>query len=566
MKKIYYTLLCGLLITASSCKKYLDVNNTNPNNLVTAGVDIILPQALAQTAATSVTFNSYAAWVGGFQANAGGFGGFGSVLTYNYTTSDNTGLWSQSYDNINDYQTIINQSTIDGPYKNFNAVARVMKAFAYQRLVDVYGDLPYSQAVKGLKNLTPKYDKAEDIYKDLLLQLDTAVKSFKIADDPLKTIPLAKGVNGTIDIVNSGDAGKWIAFANTLKLRLLIRIQNVSSLAAVYAAEKASLSDATFVTTDVTAQPGYVKQDGKQNPAYNAYGKSATDASSQTSTLPTIYAVGFYDGTKLYDPYRKPLMYQNATAFNQLGYTGSDAPTAPSGGNWLPNAISDPVGSLGILKGPTAPSIIMLASESYFLQAEGRLTGVINSGKAEDYFYQGITASFTFLYKAANSNTYSGKLDADKNAIQISAAQIKAQVDDYVATNGSDATLADFPKLYLTDLSLATTDAQKLEAIITQKWIALNYVTSNEAWADYRRTGYPTVTPQHYVSHDAAGNPVDQPITTDYTNFASTQSVSTRPDKLPVRVLYPASEYSLNSNNAPSGINPFTSRIFWDAN
>lgn len=562
MKKIYYTILCGLLISASSCKKYLDINDKNPNNLTTAGVDLILPQALAQTAATSVTFNSYGAWVGGFQANAGGFGGFGSVLTYNYTTSDNTGLWSQSYDNINDYQTVINQTTADGPYKNFNAAARIMKAFAYQRLVDVYGDLPYSQAVKGLKNLTPKYDKAEDIYKDLLLQIDTAVKSFQIADDPLKTIPLASGVNGTIDIVNGGDAGKWIALANTVKLRLLIRIQNVSSLAAVYTAEKASLSGATFVTTDVVAQPGYVKQDGKQNPAYNAYGKTSTDASSQTSTLPTTYAKGFYDGTKLYDPYRQPLMYQNTGSFNQLGYTGSDAPTAPTGGNWLPANVTSSVGSLGILKGPTAPSVIMLAAESYFLQAEGRLIGLVSSGSANDYFYQGMTASFTFLYKAANGNTYSGKLDAvTKDALPITAAQIKAQVDDYVATNGSDATLADFPKLYLTDLSLATTDAQRLEAIITQKWIALNYINSNESWAEYRRTGYPTVTPQFYVN---GGNQV--PIDTKYTTFASLQSTSSRPDKLPVRVLYPASEYSLNSGNAPSGINPFTSRIFWDAN
>lgn len=538
MKKIYYTILCGLLITASSCKKFLDVNNTNPNAPVTATVDLVLPQALVQTAATSVTFNSYGAYVGGGQANAGGFGGFGSVLTYSYTTADNNGLWSQSYDNINDYQYVINNSTATGPYKNFNAIARIMKAFAYQRLVDVYGDLPYTQAAKGLANLTPKYDKAEDIYKDLFAQIDTAITSLNAANDPLKTIPTNKGVNGTIDVLNySGTDGfthtKWIQFANTIKLRLLIRIQNVSSLAATFNAQKTKLSaftDADFIAADVMVQPGYTKQTGKQNPAYNAYAYDAVGNQAQTSTIPTWYADSFYDQATLYDPTRQGLLYQTTSGFNQLGYTGSDAANAPTGGNWYKGE-----NGTGVLKGPVAAYPIMLLAEADFLKAEASLIGLVPSLNMSTEFKAGITASFDYLQrKADGTNT----TDFD----------LAAEVDDYIAINGDPDN--GLPRPYLVDLSLASNNAERLEAIITQKWIALNYLTHNESWAEYRRTGYPLSTSDG--SEDFS--------------FASLQSTSPRPDKLPVRVLYPATEYSLNAANAPANISAFTTRIFWDAN
>ncbi len=99
---------------------------------------------------------------------------------------------------------------------------------------------------------------------------------------------------------------------------------------------------------------------------------------------------------------------------------------------------------------------------------------------------------------------------------------------------------------YLADYSSATTTAQKLEAIITQKYIALNFIHSHEGWNEYRRTGYPIVTGA-----------------TAKTTFASIKSQSTRPDKLPTRLLYPVSEARYNPANSPQDISSFTSVIFW---
>src|SRR5690606_396534 len=102
------------------------------------------------------------------------------------------------------------------------------------------------------------------------------------------------------------------------------------------------------------------------------------------------------------------------------------------------------------------------------------------------------------------------------------------------------------PTSYLVNIGLATSDAQRLEAIITQKYTAFNMINGDEAWNDYRRTGYP----------------VTQPNGTRYTNMASMASSSTAPDKLPTILKYPLNEYSYNPSNAKD-LNVFTDKVFW---
>jgi len=117
-------------------------------------------------------------------------------------------------------------------------------------------------------------------------------------------------------------------------------------------------------------------------------------------------------------------------------------------------------------------------------------------------------------------------------------ADVKALVANYRTLNASNT---------LVNYKLATTQDQKTEAIITQKYIALNMVNSQEGWNEYRRTGYPS------VSGTAAE-----------TTFASKVSQSTRADKLPSRILYPTTEVQYNSANVPSATtDSFTSLIFW---
>ena len=141
-------------------------------------------------------------------------------------------------------------------------------------------------------------------------------------------------------------------------------------------------------------------------------------------------------------------------------------------------------------------------------------------------FKNGMVASFHYLYLKSDNKTL--------------AADPATDVASYISDNSGS---------YLVNFSIATSADQQLEAIITQKYIALNMVNSDQAWDDYRRTHYPTI-----ISTAGA---------TGTQTFASLQSQSSRPDKLPTRVLYPTSEGSYNTSNMPKGISPFTSTIFW---
>ena len=548
MKRILSILaLCGV-VTFTSCNKYLDINE-NPNSPTSSTPDLILPQALVSTAAYSVQFQNYGVWSAGMLANAGGYGGFGAQTTYSFATTNYTNLFSNSYDNINDYQYIINNTTTDGNDRYFNAAARIMRAFCYQRLVDTYNDVPYSEAVQGADNTTPKYDQAEDIYVDLFDQLNTAIES--IDNTAPGVVSITSGTAGSIDVLFKGDMARWKKFANTIKLRMLIRIQNVASLNSTFATEKAALEN-NFLAEDAIVQPGYVGgQDGKQNPLWNsyAYTYTGTAANNGLTGIPTSYAVGFYNGVKLNDGFRGPIVYRSLTTYTgQLGR--SDNPVSPSAGSaWFSGSGAGTSGNgVGVLKGPGMGQPIMLAAESYFLQAEANMIGLVGNLAAAQgvsnasptgNFWKGILASFQYLYKDQNGG-YS-YVSAGGKAYTAAAAEADAMV--YVTNNIGT---------YLVNFDAATTSAQRLESIITQKWIALNFITADEAWNEYRRTGYPAVT------NSPAAPAVETP--------ASTISISPRPDRLFTRIQYPSSEYALNSANVPTGISNFTSLIFWDAN
>jgi len=513
-------LLMGLVLAmGTSCSKFLDIN-TNPNapTTTTLSPELILPQALTATASTLNGYNSYGAQLVGYSANAGGYGGFGESISYNFSNSSFTGLWVNTYDNLEDYQTIINKTSSQlSTYGYYNGVARIMKAYDFQLLVDAYNSIPYSEALKGDASFfTPKYDDPAKIYASLASQIDSAITIINAANAASGTVKAL----GSYDVLFGGDATLWKKFANTIKLRLLIRGAGKATFA------NSTFDAAGFLTTDALINPGYLRDNGKQNPAWSTWGFSYTGTDATKSWIPSTFVFGFYDGHILNDSWRgKAIYYQYpSTGTNRLGYENVSVPKCPSGSFWYSgtNRVGASAGtSIGILKGPDAGYPAITAAESYFLQAEGVLKGII-TGDTKTLFNAGITASFNYLYQLP-SKTVSGSPSTDATA--------------YITANSGS---------YLANFDLATTADQKLEAIITQKYVALNFVNSHEAWNEYRRTQYPKIV--------ANGN-ANQ-------TFASTVSESTRADKLPTRILYPASEAQYNPDNAIS-VSPFTSLIFW---
>jgi hypothetical protein len=526
----YHLLAFIMLFAASSCEDALNINE-NPNAPTEADVELVLPQAIVASASVSNQFNSYGAHFGGFMANAGGFSGFGNLLNYNLTPSDWNAMWVNSYqDALADLRYIINRTDGDDEYAYFNAAARIMSVVNYQRLVDAFGDIPYSESLRAAEGIVaPKYDDAATVYQDLFAQLDQAIatidgaefpKRLRKANDPL--FGSAPTSTGERDI--EVEMMDWKKYANTLKLRILIRLSGKAEFAAFVTTGFANLSsEIGFLEDDAIVDPGY--ELNRPNPTWNSWGK-ATDGSTlqNSSRIPTTYAFAFYSGTKISDAGRGETLYVNfpTTPTNQLGNEQGNPTIVAGQVTWASN---DPATSgLGVLKGPGMGAPLMLKAEAMFLLAEAQLKGFIG-GDDQESFYNGIKSSFAYMYKDDAEN--------QKDTTGL--------VANYMTANeGND----------LVDYSLATSDAQKLEAIITQKYIALNMINSDEAFNEYRRTGYPATV--------AGGAPA--------LDIASNKSnVTSRNDRLPTRVLYPSTEQSFNASNYKA-IDYTSELIFWDPN
>ncbi|UII27078.1 SusD/RagB family nutrient-binding outer membrane lipoprotein [Fulvivirga maritima] len=527
MKYIKYLCVWAAALIIISCDDFLG-DNENPNTPTEASPEVVLPNALTSTASLTRYFSSTAGWVVGIFVNAGGYGGWGDVVYYNYTTSSHAGPWESAFDDLNNYQYIIDQTEGDSTQAYANGIAKVMRVYDYQMLVDFYGDVPYSDALSGVDNLMPTYDAQEDVYQDLVLTLNEAIDQFQNSE-------FSNSPEG-IDIVFNGNMESWAQFANTLKLRLLIRMSE-TSLASFAQEQFSGMETVGFITDDVVLNPGYGEVSGQQNPYWETYVQNAsgTAAGSGRSSIASEYTYAFYDGTKINDPYRGAVVYREfgETPIGQLGDLNNN-PTAPSSPN--PSWLSNYETHIGVLKGPDAGVALMLASESYFLQAEAYMKGAL-SGDDEDAYENGIMASFRYLYEDASGNIGSN-VDLDDEDVTVEF-DVEEDVAAYLQENNTNP---------LVNYSLANSNEEKLEAIITQKYIALNFLMAQEAWSEFRRTGYPSVA-------NGSTNP--------QSTFASILSTSPRADRLPIRFLYPASEFQLNSDNVPPGVDQFTTAIFF---
>ncbi len=480
----------GLLV---SCDDYLDVN-VDPNNPTTVTPDLVLPVGQYYTAQyqqddRGVSHLGNMMMVNWSQSD--GFSWYSDEFKYNVTSSFYSRIFNNTYANtLKQYQILNNLE--DPKFDNYRAIAKIMKAFHYQQLVDTYGDVPYSEALGRSQEATPKYDGAQEIYEDLIVQLTEAINIIKNAS--------GADVPGDDDAIFNGNMTNWIKFANTLKIRILNRQSDMTGRDAYIQTELAVIASEGhgYITTDVGVNPGYIpKNVGKQNPMWNSLGwdEGGTKTMSYNATCATAYVLNYLTTTA--DPridyiYEKPSTGHLGVPQGLLDY---DTPVLDQ---YMPDKVSN-IGP-GILKAADMDATIFTLAEHFFNLAELRQKNLITTGASAQSLYEsGIEASFLFL-----------GLD-------------EAEAEDYY-TNAQN-------------LVGWNSSANKIQAIITQKWIATNGITAEQSWFDYTRTGYPS----------------GLPLPLNYNTTA---------DK-PVRLFYPAGEYSSNGGNVPAQPNAFTVKIFW---
>ncbi len=511
MKKIKNIVILSLLavvLATSSCSDFLNINK-DPNRVTGDNItpNLIFTQAenaVGRRAALRFVFLNN--WMG-YWSRSGTFIVEQEETTYKATNTFSETNWDDAYNiqfDLNQVKTralAANDSVLAG-------AAMVLSVKLWQETVDQFGSIPYSQTFDYVKYPQPAYDKASDIYADLLVQLDKSIVYLNSA--------APKSTFATTDIIfaRGGSVSTavtmWKKFANTIKLRIFLHQADKAGGGFTPSAAQLTkiATDGGFLTAgqNVSVQPGYTNSTAKQNPFYGAYGLTPAGAAATTNNKPNNYFYKTILGSGATDP-RSTKFYLGTVAGTDYGALGGNAA----------NSNNTIVGSEIYPGTATQDQFILPAYESLFFQAEAITRSWLTGGDAaaQTMFESAIKESFTYL----NATT-----TANPTPAAAATAYIAAVSTAQWANSGTSVTT-------------------KVQFIGFQKYIANCGTDPLESWTDYRR-GALILLPG-YLSY----NP----------NRTST--------KLPNVMPYPQSEWSVNSANIASpGRNTttiFTEKLFW---
>ncbi|MFY0253781.1 SusD/RagB family nutrient-binding outer membrane lipoprotein [Chitinophaga sp. 30R24] len=426
--------LTAVTVFSTSCKKALDIN-VDPNN---APIDQATPYVLFPPALMSSigAIGSDGAVIGGIwsqywtQSNAANQ--YKTIDAYNIQRGDYNTLYTQLFSGALEDYTMMLRLCDSLHDNNFGLMATVMKAYTYQVLVDLYDQVPYTEAFGGLNQLQPKFDKGEDIYNWLLADLNTALSKDL-------TVPILTE-NVTRDMLFNGTMSSWVKFANTLKLKMYLRMVNVKpdvardSIVAMINSNVPLLTDIDAVFTNFKNAPG------QDNPLYESNIRSLNTTTNIRASNTMMLWLQKNKDPRVSKIFRSGVSSGLYFGLNQGDYTSLvEASTAPA---IFRQSATDPVYLIS-----KAETYLMLAEidERYF-----------GGTKAKGYYDNGVKAAFSQFSLDATSLIADGAVYA------------------YPVTG---------------------TFEQKLEAIITQKWASFPGGHALEGFFEQNRTGYPKYSP-----------------------------------------------------------------------
>jgi Starch-binding associating with outer membrane len=448
----YAFFLGGLTFSTSACQDYLDVNK-DPNAVLDAPIEQIYTAAGASVGFFAGSdLSRYSAliaqqWSGTLPNQTGEY------ERYNITGTDVNNAWNLVYaTTLSDLEKVILKAEGEKS-PNYGGVAKILKAYTFSLLVDAWGNIPYTEALKFTDNTNPKFDDAASIYTALIALLDSG-----IADVNSTASVKSPGVNSTIFTGTwTAQKPRWERFANTLKMRMFLHYSKIDKTKAV--AEIGKLATANVMTGNAdNFQMAFFNVSGQQNPIHqfelsrgnylfgNATMVDMMNAKSDPRRARYFTAFPLYSGIYKGSPSAN---LQSNIKFSRLftflrGDTTTTAPLAP--------AADGSISATQYTFTGTAPIRMLTFAEYNFIRAEAAVYGV--AGISADSFYRsGIRASMSMVGIAGPAT------------------------ENYIAANP-------FPT--------AGTEADKIKRIIEEKFIA-NHGVIMEPWNDYRRTGYPAL-------------------------------------------------------------------------
>ncbi|GAB3023714.1 SusD/RagB family nutrient-binding outer membrane lipoprotein [Niabella terrae] len=435
-----YILLLSLFI--AGCTKNFEKINTDPNRPkeITPGVmlDQLQYRIVNTTIKASKSFTNALMQVDAPRSSAGGGG------LHRYQIGTNAGIWTDLYDRLTDIQDIYSMS-LALEEDNYRAIALIYKSWAYSILTDLYGDVPYTEATRASEALfQPKFDRQKDIYEQLLHNLDTAASLLDESRALTYGGDLVYDANSLSGSICPGIV-KWKKFANSLKLRLLLRIYRRQDEINIAEQIQTILADpTTYPVFNSNADEAIFRYTGSY-PYFNPYYKSR-----QVDWRDNDYYTKFFLKTlnEAEDP-RRAVWANQVKVDGQLQYSGIESgyPADLEYQVGKNSSYSDDLKTLESL------GIMMTYAEVEFIKAELALKGFNTGQSPKAHYEQGIAASM----------------------------------------NQWDVTM---PADFLTRPAIAYpssgTETTQLEQIMLQKYYAYFFV-DYQSWFEKRRTGYPVL-------------------------------------------------------------------------
>ena len=368
-------------------------------------------------------------------------------------------------------QQVLNITADNEGYEKEHAVALIWKVFMLHQVTDLWGPIPYTSAGSGEE--TVPYESQRDVYYQMFEDLTNAVNTLN--EDP------TANVFGLGDLIFEGSVSKWIKFANTLHLRLAMRISNIEPDKAKLEAEVAA-AGSTMDTNDDNAFLAVETLNRGNGINRVAAWYSTIMSSSMESVLK-----GYQDPRmqEFFSPVEHDIFmdvagYPEELQGNIGGYHGmangfanaSEVNYFKSYSNFGPRFQSD-------FQYLTDISVIH-SSETYFLKAEGALKGWNMGGDAESFYEEGIKVSITQWRES--------EISEDSIQSYISSTSVPVAPNNYGYLDGPMTDIA---------VKFAGSTEDQYEQIMTQKWLAL-FPLSFEAFSEYRRTRLPNIYPKKY--------------------------------------------------------------------
>lgn len=424
IKQIFSFCVIALTLTITSCDQELNINE-DPNN----------PRIVPISSLLAGSEGHLGYMLGGdgtripasiVQHYAGHRGQPLNYGQYNITSADSDGLWTDLYDILIDLREIenITKNTDD---KIYLGISQVLQAYTFSVASDLFGDIPFTESLQGRLNLTPKYDKQQDIYTALIVMLDQGISNLASNSGALPE---------ESDMIYQGNTTKWIAFANSLKLRLYNHLSKRNPNAALTFLQ----SNPTFITLPLnSAKVNFFKTPSSANPIYQFDVLSGRADNAVCATLVNKMK-------SLNDP-RIPYFF-NVVENNGKGLAGQYLGNLP--GNDFDDSDLNYFSRVGSrFASIDSPVLLMSAAEVEFIKSE--------------------------IYFRALDNT------------KAQAAYEQAIRNDFIET-GLTLTEAN---TYISNPLAAYNSS--LQRIMEQKWITM-FQASFESFTDWRRTGFPVLT------------------------------------------------------------------------